>query len=79
MFYTVNKQGNAVLFEDDGTIVTYLQELICLRGGLTTPKYECPEGVVLTVEEAERLGISEREFCLRYNEETDEFETGFTD
>lgn len=57
MFYRLNSDGNAVLFEDSGEQVTRIDANVYPVGSNCSARYEHPEGIVLTVEDAEKLGI----------------------
>jgi hypothetical protein len=57
MFYRINDDGNAIILEDDGSIVTRIDANVYPVGSDLSARYEHPEGIVLTVEDAEKLGI----------------------
>ncbi|MCK5450233.1 MAG: hypothetical protein KAI70_00555 [Candidatus Omnitrophica bacterium] len=62
MFYRKNSVGNAVIFENDGSVATrIMQSKHCVYpvGSNMSTKYEHPVGVVLSVEDAQKLGILE--------------------
>ena len=59
VFYRTDENGNAViLFKQDGEAVTRLDvdNTYPVNSNLST-KYEHPEGIVLSIEDAERLDI----------------------
>ncbi len=59
MFYRLNDQGNAEILENDGYAVTRLPFYnIYPVGGDLSVSWEHPEGIVLTVSDAERCGIN---------------------
>jgi hypothetical protein len=57
MFYRIDDDGNAIILEDDGSIVTRIDANVYPVGSDLSARYEHPEGIVLTVEDAEKLGI----------------------
>ena len=60
MFYRINENGNAVILNDSGTLVTSLtRPLPCVYpiGSNVSAYYEHPEGIVLTVDDAKKCGI----------------------
>ncbi len=57
MFYRINSDSNAVIFENDGSVVTRIDANVYPVGSNYSARYEHPEGIVLTVEDAEKLGI----------------------
>lgn len=57
MFYRTNTNGNAVVLNDDGTAVTRIDADVYPVGSNLSARYEHAEGVVLTVEDAEKIGI----------------------
>jgi len=60
IFYRLNGDGNAViLYASDGEPVTMLDENVYPVGGSPlSARYEHPAGIVLTVEDAEKIGIT---------------------
>ena len=57
MFYRENTTGNAQIFEDDGDVATRIDADVYPVGSDTSARYEHPEGIILTVADAETLGI----------------------
>ena len=66
MFYRLNEDGNAVVFEDGGTVVTQIRgtrigSIIYPIGSGMSTRYNHPGGIVLTVEDAERIGVEKED------------------
>ena len=62
MFYRVNDDGNAVIFHKTGepvTIMAYSDFSLCPVDSYISCNYRHPDGIVLTVEDAEKIGICE--------------------
>lgn len=57
MFYRVNENGDAVVFHESGEAVTKIDANVYPVGSGFSARYEHPEGIVLTVADAERIGI----------------------
>lgn len=57
MFYRINDDGNAIILHESGEMVTRIDANVYPVGSDLSARYEHPEGIVLTVEDAERLGI----------------------
>lgn len=57
MFYRTNDDGNAVILNDDGTPVTRLDADVWPVGSELSARYGHSEGIVLTVADAEKIGI----------------------
>lgn len=57
MFYRINDDGNAIILEDDGSIVTRIDANVYPVGSDLSARYEHPEGIRLTISDAEKLGI----------------------
>jgi hypothetical protein len=57
MFYRINSDSNAVIFENDGSAATRIDANVYPVGSDLSARYEHPEGIVLTVADAEKLGI----------------------
>lgn len=58
MFYRLDDDGNAqILYSSDGAAVTQLDENIYPVGSSLSARYEHPEGIVLSVEDARSIGI----------------------
>ncbi len=58
-FYRINTDGNAVIFTEDGEYVTRIDANVYPVGSSLSARYDHPEGIVLTINDAEMLGISE--------------------
>ena len=58
MFYRINKEGNAEMFEDSGERVTSIPfaALVWPVNSDKSARYEHPEGIVLKESDAIRLG-----------------------
>ncbi len=56
MFYRI-ENGNARIFHESGEVVTRIDANVYPVGSDLSARYEHPEGIVLTVEDAEKLGI----------------------
>lgn len=59
MFYRINEQQNAQIFNDDGSVASRIDADVYPVGSDTSTRYEHPEGIVLSVEDAKKIGISE--------------------
>ena len=57
MFYRINDDGNAIILHESGEMVTRIDANVYPVGSDLSARYEHPEGIVLTVEDAEKLGI----------------------
>ena len=57
MFYRINSDSNAVIFENDGSVATRIDANVYPVGSNCSARYEHPEGIVLTIADAEKLGI----------------------
>jgi len=57
MFYRLNNDGNAIIFHNSGEQVTQLDENIYPVGSDYSTRYEHPYGIVLTIEDAHKIGI----------------------
>lgn len=57
MFYRKNADGNAVVFHASGEAVTRIDANVYPVGVSVSAKYEHPEGIVLTLGDAEKIGI----------------------
>ncbi len=57
MFYRLNDDGNAVIFNDDGTPTTRIDADVYDMTTYLSARYEHPKGVVLTVKGAKEAGI----------------------
>ncbi len=56
LFYRLNIDGNAEIFDDDG-VCTRLDENVYPIGSELSARYEHPNGIVLTVADAKMLNI----------------------
>ena len=58
MFYRLNDDNNAViLHDDDGSAVTRIDANVYPVGSQLSARYEHADGIVLTVSDAESIGI----------------------
>ena len=57
MFYRINKNGNAVILNDDGTAVTRIDANVYPVGSVLSARHERVEGIVLAVADAQKIGI----------------------
>lgn len=58
MFYRVNENGDAVVLNcEDGSAVTKIDADVYPVGSAFSTRYEHAEGIVLTVSDAESIGI----------------------
>ena len=57
MFYRINSDENAVILNDDGTAVTRIDAKVYPVGSILCASHEHPEGIVLTVADAQKIGI----------------------
>ena len=57
MFYRINENGNAVILNDDGTAVTRIDANVYPVGSVLSASHEHAEGIVLTVADAQKIGI----------------------
>jgi len=58
MFYRLDENGNAeILFRENGESVTRIDANVYPIGADLSARYEHPRGIILTVADAEKLGI----------------------
>lgn len=57
MFYRLDRKGNAVILWTSGEPVTRIAANVYPVGSDLSARYEHPEGIVLSVVDAEMLGI----------------------
>lgn len=57
MFYRVNENGDAVVFHDSGEVATKIDASVYPIGSDLSARYEHPSGIVLSVADAEKIGI----------------------
>jgi hypothetical protein len=57
MFYRV-QNNKAVIFNDDGSVATKIDANVYAIDGQSV-RYEHPEGIALTITDAEKIGIKE--------------------
>jgi len=58
IFYRINEEGIAdILYASDGMAVTRLDEDVYPVGSDLSARYEHADGIVLTIEDAEKIGI----------------------
>lgn len=59
MFYRTNETGNAVILNaEDGSAVTRIDASVYPIGSSVSARYEHASGIILTVSDAETIGIS---------------------
>jgi len=58
MFYR-KKNGNAQIFHDSGEAATRIDANVYPIGSSLSARYEHPEGIVLSISDAKKLGIPE--------------------
>ena len=56
-FYRTNPDGDAEIFGESGEIVTRIDASVYPVGSSLSARYEQPQGITLTIEDAEKLGI----------------------
>lgn len=56
-FGRVNESGNVAVFHDSGESATRLDANVYPVGSSLSAKYEHPEGIVITKDDAAKLGI----------------------
>lgn len=58
MLYRVNENGDAdILHADDGSVITRIDANVYPVGSWVSARHEHPDGIVLTVADAESIGI----------------------
>lgn len=57
MFYRINENGNAAIFEDEGDVAVRFDANVYPVGSQTSVRYEHAEGIILTLEDAKKCGI----------------------
>ena len=57
MFYRVNENGDAVIFHASGECVTKIDANVYPVGSDFSARYEHPNGIILTVLDASKIGI----------------------
>ena len=59
MFYRITEEGNAQIFHTSGEMVAriYGEPRIYPIGSPLSCEYEHPKGIILTIEDAEKIGI----------------------
>jgi hypothetical protein len=57
MFYRVNENGDAVVFHESGECVTKIDASVYPVDSDLSARYEHANGIVLTVADAEKIGI----------------------
>ena len=58
MFYRINEQKNAEIFENDGERVTRIDANVYPVDSDVSARYEHAHGIVLTIADAQKLNIS---------------------
>ena len=56
-FFRTNLDGDAEIFCESGEIVTRIDASVYPVGSSLSARYEQPQGITLTIEDAEKLGI----------------------
>ncbi len=57
MFGRINDNGNVTVFEADGSTATSIDANVYPVGSSTSARYEHPDGIELTVADAEKIGL----------------------
>lgn len=58
LFYRLDDQGNAVILHaEDGSAVTRIDASVYPIGSSFSTRYEHPEGIILSVDDARKLNI----------------------
>lgn len=57
MFYRINENGDAAIFHDSGEAATKIDANVYPVGSDLSARYEHAEGVVLTIDDAKKIGI----------------------
>lgn len=57
MFYRIDTNGNAQIFNEDGTPATRIDANVYPVGSTLSARYEHADGITLTVADAESIGI----------------------
>jgi len=57
MFYRLNENGEAVVFHDSGEAVTKIDANVYPVDSYLSARYEHASGIVITVADAEKIGI----------------------
>lgn len=58
MFYRINENGDAAVFHQSGDVVTVIDANVYPVGSNFSARYEHPQGIVLSVSDAEKIGIA---------------------
>ena len=58
MFYRLNDDGNAVVFDDDGSVATRMDANVYPVGSDVSARHEHANGIVLSVSDACDAGVS---------------------
>ena len=58
LFYRINAEGNADIFEHDGSSVTRIDANVYPVGSNLSARHEHTEGITLTMADAEKIGIN---------------------
>lgn len=66
MFYRINEQNNADIFEDSGERTTRIDANLYCVDSDTSTRYEHSQGVVLPVRDAESVGILDEDGNKNY-------------
>ena len=57
MFGRINDNGDVTVFEADGSTATRIDANVYPVGSSTSARYEHPDGIELTVADAEKIGL----------------------
>lgn len=57
MFGRINDNGNVTVFEADGSTAARIDANVYPVGSSTSARYEHPDGIELTVADAEKIGL----------------------
>ena len=63
MYFRIDENGNAAIFEDEGNVATRINlpvyKTVYPVGSDLSTNYEHPEGIVLTIEDARKIELKE--------------------
>ena len=57
MFYRLNDNGDAQIFEDSGEVATQIDANVYPIDSNFSTRYEHPDGIILSVEDAIKIGV----------------------
>lgn len=58
VFGRTNEEGNIALFDMEGSVATRLDANVYPVGSSLSARYEHPQGIVITADDASKLGIA---------------------